>query len=128
MNRRIRPDDLENSPYKELIQTLTLQWVRAELPAQGMTYAEYTIAIRTLLLTTQNPDKTTAIVQAVLSQAVDLQKTAEWVDQELKFEGMIEGADRVDFLRFELQQAESIDDGLLDSYNERINRFATGKG
>ena len=124
MNRRIRPDDLDSHPYKELIQTLTVQWVRAELPVRGLTYADYTVAIRTLLLTTQDPDRTSAIVLAVLAQAVDLRKTAEWVDQELKFEGMIEGADRVDFLRFELQQAESVDDGMLDAYNERINRFA----
>ena len=82
------------------------------------------IAIRTLLLTTQDPGRTATIIQAVLAQAIDLRKTAEWVEEELKFEGMIDGADRVDFLRFELQQAESVDDGMLDTYNERINRFA----
>jgi hypothetical protein len=124
VNRRIRPNDLESPPCKELIQTLTVQWVRAELPVRGLTYADYTMAIRTLLLTTQDPDRTTAIVQAVLAQAVDLQKTAEWVEEELKFEGMIEGADRIDFLRFELEQAESVDDAMLDQYNERISRFA----
>lgn len=124
MNRRIRPDDLDGPPYKVLIQALTYQWGRADLPTQRMTYADYTTAIRTLLLTIQDPDRTTAIVQAILAQAVDLQKTAEWVEQELKFEGMIDGADRGDFLRFELQQAESVDDGMLDTYNERINRFA----
>jgi hypothetical protein len=126
VNTRIRPDDLDNSPYKEAIQALAYQWVRAELPAERMTYIDYTTAIRTLLLTTQNPDRTTNIVQAVLTQAMTLRKTAAWVDQELKFEGMIEGADRVDFLRFELQQAESVDDGMLDAYNERITRFAVG--
>jgi hypothetical protein len=47
------------------------------------------------------------------------------VEEELKFEGMIEGADRADFLRFELQQAPALDDQLLDRYNERMNRFAT---
>ncbi len=81
-------------------------------------------AIRTLLLTTQDPGRTATIIQAVLAQAIDLRKTAEWVEEELKFEGMIDGADRVDFLRFELQQAESVDDGMLDTYNDRINRFA----
>ena len=125
MKRRIRPDDLEKAPYKELIQTLTLQWVRTELPAQGLTYADYQTDIRILLLTTQNPDRTMTIVEAVLAQATALHKTSGWVEQELKFEGMIEGADRVDFLRLELQQADSVDDKLLDSYNERMNRFAT---
>lgn len=125
MNRRIRLDDLDNTPYKELIQTLTLQWVRAELPNQGLTYEDYQTDIRILLLTTQNTDRTKAIVQAVLAQATKLGKTAGWVEEELKFEGMIEGADRADFLRFELQQAPTIDDQLLDKYNERMNRFAT---
>jgi hypothetical protein len=126
VNRRITPDDLDSSPIKELVQTLTYQWGRADLPTQRMTYADYTTAIRTLLLTIQDPDRTAAIVQAMIAQATDLQKTAEWVEQELKFEGMIDGADRVDFLRFELQQAELVDDGMLDTYNERINRFAKG--
>lgn len=125
MNRRIRPDDLESSPYKELIQTLILQWIRADLPTMGLTDFDYMQAIRTLLLTTQDPERTTAIVQAVLDQAMVLRKTAVWVDQELKFEGMIHGIDRADFLLLDLQQADKLDDAMLDSYNERINRFAT---
>nr|WP_235985312.1 hypothetical protein [Spirosoma utsteinense] len=106
-----------------MIQTLAYQWVQAELPALGLSYADYITDLRTLLLTTQNPDRTTAIVQAVLTQAIALRKTSAWVDEELKFEGMIHGADRTDFLRLDLQQADSVDDLLLDRYNERINRF-----
>ncbi|GAB3898775.1 hypothetical protein [Spirosoma agri] len=125
MNQRIRPDDLDSAPYKELIQSLTLQWVRIELPADELTFTDYTRTIRVLLLTTQDPDRTAEIVRAVLTQATDLNKTSRWVDQELKFEGMIHGADRHDFLRLELSQAPDIDDALLDMYNERLNRFAT---
>ncbi len=123
MNRRLTPDDLQTSPYKELIQSLAFQWVRAELPAQDLAYEDYLRNISTLLLTTQNPDRTASIVRAVLDQATALQKTSVWVEEELKFEGMIEGADRADFLRFDLQQAAQINDALLDRYNERINRF-----
>ncbi|UFH51990.1 hypothetical protein [Spirosoma sp. KNUC1025] len=123
MNRRIRPDDLLSSPYKELIHTLATSWVRSALPAHGLTYGDFTRAIATLLLTTQNPERTTTLVRAVLNQAISLKKTAAWVDRELKFEGMIEGADRMDFLRFELSQAPEVDDTLLDTYNERVNRF-----
>lgn len=125
MNPRIRPDDLKNSPYKELLQSLVLQWVQAQLPTHGLTDDDYLTDLSTLLLTTQNPDRTAAVVQAVLAQAGALHKTANWVEQELKFEGMIEGADRADFLLLDLQQADTLDDLLLDSYNERINRFAT---
>ncbi|GAB3930364.1 hypothetical protein GCM10028804_40150 [Larkinella terrae] len=121
---RIRPDDLTNAPYQEGIQHLTRQWVRAGLPDLGLTETDFTFTIRTLLLTTQDMDRTTAIVQAVLAQAIALQKTSAWVDQELKFEGMIEGVDRADFLLLDLQQADNLDDAMLDSYNERINRFA----
>lgn len=123
MNRRIRPDDLDISPCKELIQRLALRWVRAELPAGTMTYDDYTVDIRTLLLTTQDLDRTETIVQAVIDQAIALNKTSFWVEQELKFEGMIEGADRNDFLLLELSQAPDVDDTLLDIYNERVNRF-----
>ena len=123
MKLRIRPDDLINAPYQELIQILTRQWIRAELPSPGLTEADYIFTIRTLLLTTQDTDRTTVIVEAVLAQATALHKTSVWVEQELKFEGMIEGADRADFLLLDLQQADALDDAMLDSYNERINRF-----
>ena len=83
--------------------------------------------LRTLLLTTQNPERTLAIVGAVLKQAVELDKTGKWVERELKFEGMLQGVDRADFLLLELGQADRVSDQLLDDYNERINRFATGE-
>ncbi|RRB02503.1 hypothetical protein [Larkinella rosea] len=125
MKLRIRPDDLKTGPYHELIQNLTQQWIRTGLPSQGLTETDYRLTIRTLLLTTQDADRTSAIVQAVLAQAAALQKTSVWVDQELKFEGMIEGVDRADFLLLDLQQADKLDDTMLDSYNERINRFSS---
>lgn len=123
MNLRIRPDDLEHSPYKEAIQTLTQQWANTELPAQEPTCLDFTRSLKTLLLTTQSLERTTTIVQAVLTQAVALHKTSDWVDEELKFEGMLVGADRADFLRFDLQQTGAVDDELLDRYNERMSRF-----
>ncbi|QMW06193.1 hypothetical protein [Spirosoma foliorum] len=125
MNRRIHPDDLDASPYKELIQTLAFQWVSADLPAGTITYDNYIVAIRTLLLTTQNPTRTATVVRAVLKQAVELNKTSFWVEEELKFEGMIDGADRNDFLLLELSQADEVDDRMLDIYNERVNRFTS---
>ena len=121
---RIRPEELDTSPYKERIQQLAYQWIWAERPAAGLIYQDYVTTLRTLLLTTQNPVRTTAIVKAVLKQAVDLDKTSAWVERELKLEGMLNGVDRADFLLLELQQAGEIDDQLLDAYNERLNRFA----
>ncbi|MCX6215275.1 hypothetical protein [Spirosoma sp.] len=123
MNRRIRFDDLDSAPYKELIQTLLLQWIHAELPDAGLTYVDFLSDIRILLLTNQSPERTTEIVRAVLAQAIELRRTSAWVEQELKYEGMIEGADRADFLRFELEQSATLDDALLDVYNERMSRF-----
>ena len=127
MNARVRPDDLEISPYKEAVQTLALEWTQANLPAQGLIYPDYIKAIQVLLLTTQNPDRTALIVRTIVAQAVNLQKTSAWVEHELQFEGMLEGADRTDFLRFELQQMNQVNDAVLDRYNERINRFQTAK-
>ncbi len=124
MNSRIRPESLDSSPYKELIQTLAYRWVSADRPAEGLVYQDYMNTLRTLLLTTQSLEQTTAIVMAVLKQAVALNKTSAWVEQELKFEGMLSGVDRADFLRLDLQQAGEVDDSLLDVYNERINRFS----
>ena len=98
MNPRIRPESLDTSPYKELIVQLAYQWVAVSRPAAGRTYEDYIVTLRTLLLTTQNPEQTTAIVGAVLRQAVELDKTSRWVDEELKVEAMLTGVDRADFL------------------------------
>ncbi|WP_332369852.1 hypothetical protein [Spirosoma telluris] len=86
-------------------------------------YLNYQQMIGDLLLTTQSPERTESIVKAVINQAIALGKSSHWVEQELKFEGMLDGADRADFLRLELEQADVVDDTLLDIYNERINRL-----
>ena len=127
MNPPIRPLALVASPYKELVQQLAYHWIAADRPAAGLVYDDYVTTLRTLLLTTQSPERTLAIVQAVLRQAVELDKTAQWVERELKFEGMLQGVDRADFLLLELGQAGEVSDQLLDDYNERINRFAAGE-
>lgn len=125
MNTRIRPDDLNTAPYDGLIRTLALRLANAQLPAPiSYLYLDYSMAISTLLLTTQSLERVEAIVRAVLDQAQALGKTSVWVENELKFEGMIDGADRADFLNFELSQAAHVDDGLLDAYNERLHRFS----
>ncbi|GAB3044181.1 hypothetical protein [Spirosoma pulveris] len=123
MNPRIRLQDLEAAPYKELIQQLAHQWSWADRPAAGLTDQDYITSLRRLLLTTQSQPRTVTIVKAVLKQAVNLDKTSAWVEQELKFEGMLNEVDRADFLLLDLQQAEQVDDPLLDTYNERIRRF-----
>ncbi|XAZ82039.1 hypothetical protein A6C57_27225 (plasmid) [Fibrella sp. ES10-3-2-2] len=123
MNPCIRPESLDASPYQELLQQLAYQWLAALRPAAGLSYADCMDTLRTLLLTTQSPERTGAIVTAVLKQAVHLEKTSQWVQQELHFEGMLNGVDRADFLLLDLQQAGHIDDQLLDAYNERVNRF-----
>ena len=121
MDPPIRPQTLNTSPYKELIGQLAYQWIAADRPAAGRTYDDCLITLRTLLLTTQNSERTLAIVGAVLKQAIELDKSSQWVERELKFKGMLQGVDRADFLLLELGQ---VSDQLLDDCNERINRFA----
>ncbi|QJD80531.1 hypothetical protein [Spirosoma rhododendri] len=125
MNRRIRPSDLDQPPYHELTQLLANQWSQTTLPDPELTHQDYIRTINTLLLTTQNPERTADVTRAVLLQATTLHKSARWVEQELKFEGMIEGADRADFLLFDLYQSGQPDDAQLDLYNERMQRFVT---
>ncbi|WP_229380046.1 hypothetical protein [Fibrella forsythiae] len=55
-------------------------WVIAQRVADGLVYADYLLALRTLLLTTQDPDRTRLITQAVLRQAIDLGKTSRWIE------------------------------------------------
>lgn len=89
--------------FKDLIEHLAVRWTAADLPAPiSYLYLDYVQAIGTLLLTTQDTDQTRLIVTVVLNQAIALGRSSVWVEQELKFEGMINGADRADFLRLDL--------------------------
>jgi len=126
---RISPADLLHEPYHPFVRQLCLQWTNARLTG-GAThqYTDYLTTINTLLLTTQDPDRTRLIFTSVLSQAVQLGRSSLWVEQELQFEGMLHGADRVDFLRLDLAQTASgnqgfLDDATLDRYNERLARL-----
>jgi len=74
MNPRILSQVLYTSPYKELIQHLANQWIRADRPNAGLFYSDYLTTLSTLLLTTQSLECTVAIVTAVLKQAVNLEK------------------------------------------------------
>lgn len=124
----IQPHQL-TTDYQGVIEHLALNWVKAELPNPlDYQFADYRQMIGSLLLATQQPDLTTTILTAVLDQARALGKSSFWVEQELTFEGIVEDADRKDFLRYELHQAAHFLDGQLndenlDRYNERLHRF-----
>ena len=126
---RIQPTDLESSPHKELIQKLELLWNDADLPAPiSYLFLDFLNSIGNLLLSTQSPQRTQAIVTAVLDQAVAFGKHSLWVDQELTFEGIVDGTDRRDYLRLDLERAAQyldgeINDENLDRYNQRLHRF-----
>lgn len=123
---RITPPDLATGNYKDLIEHLAVRWTVANLPPDRLRederlpelinylYLDYVRTIGTLLLTTQSLDRTQLIFMSVLNQAQRLGKSSFWVENELKFEGMVDGADRADFLNFELSQAAHVDDAVLD--------------
>ena len=121
---RIGPSHLATD-YKDLIEHLAVRWTAADLPAPiSYLYLDYVLAIGTLLLTTQSADRTRLIFTVVLNQAIALGRSSLWVEEELKFEGMVNGADRVDFLRLDLEHnGGDVDDETLDTYNERLYRF-----
>ncbi|GAB3226794.1 hypothetical protein [Spirosoma arcticum] len=121
---RIGPAQLATD-YKDLIEHLAVRWTVADLPAPiPYLYLDYVQAIGTLLLTTQSGERTRLIFTVVLNQAIALNRPSWWVEWELKFEGMIDGVDRADFLRLDLEQrGGDMDDETLDTYNERLYRF-----
>jgi hypothetical protein len=104
-------------------------WEEKQLPEPiSYLYLDYLRTIGALLLATQEPVRTEQIFTAVLKQAQALDKSPLWVEQEPTFEGIIDGADRSDFLRFDLDRAIQYTDGkvtdeLLDRYGERLKRF-----
>ena len=135
---RITLPDL-GTTHKDVVEQLALRWSNATLASEwqwdreplpepvSYLYIDYLHTIGTLLLTTQDVDRTRQLVLGVLDQAQELGRSSRWVEEELKFEGMIHGADRADFLRLDLAQTAAVnhilDDATLDRYNERISRF-----
>ena len=90
---------------KDLIEHGAVRWTVASLPAPiPYLYLDYVQAIGTLLLTTQRADRNRLIFTGVLNQAIALSRSSRWVEEELKFEGMIDGVDRGHFLRLNLEQ------------------------
>ena len=125
---------------KDVVEQLARRWSNATLSSDwywggepmpepiSYLYVDYLFTIGTLLLMTQDVDRTRLLDLRVLSQAEELDRSSRWVEQELQFEGMVHGADRADFLRLDLEQTASVntilDDATLDRYNERISHFA----
>ena len=135
---RITLPDL-GTTHKDYVEQLALRWSNANLSSDShwdgqplpepisYLYIDYLHIVGTLLLTTQDTDRTRLLVLGVLGQAQELGRSSRWVEEELRFEGMMHGADRADFLRLDLEQTASVnnilDDATLDRYNERISRF-----
>ncbi|WP_018619731.1 hypothetical protein [Spirosoma luteum] len=135
----IQPHQL-GTDYKVLLEHLALGWVSAELSPEwywegerlaepiSYLYLDYLRTLGALLLATQDPDRTEQIFTAVLNQAQTLDKSPLWVEQELTFEGIIDGADRSNYLRLDLERATrhaggEVTDQILDRYSERLKRF-----
>ena len=135
---RITLPDL-GTTHNDFVEQLARRWSNATLSSDGhwdgqpppepvsYLFIDYRHTIGTLLLTTQDIDRTRLLVLGVLGQAQALGRSSRWVEEELRFEGMMHGADRADFLRLDLEQTASLnsvlDDATLDRYNERISRF-----
>ncbi|GAB4017190.1 hypothetical protein GCM10028808_47990 [Spirosoma migulaei] len=116
---------MNSEDYKELILELAYEWARARLPGKRISYGNCIELIAELLLITRDRDRTREIFMAVLSQAIDLDKTSAWVENELFFEVMAITFDgnREDALKYDLKLTKIVGDQALDLYNERRKRF-----
>jgi len=116
-----KPIDSEET--KQLIRQLAYHWMQVELLPGHLFYSDYIKAIAGLHALTGNADRTTYLVLAVLNQAKELGRSAEWVEAELKIEAQAEVVgNRTGWLLADLKRQGAVD-AALDAYNERMNRL-----
>jgi hypothetical protein len=113
----------ESEQHKELIEHLAYEWSKFDLPGTHFRYHEYVRIIRLLLTATESLEQTKSIFMTILKQAVELGKTSFWVEREVRFETLAQATDRVELNLSYLKYSGPVDDGALDAYNERKNRF-----
>ena len=115
---------MDSNDYRELIRQLAYQWAVVDLPDEGLIYSDYIHVIGSLLTATQDVQRTKYFFKTVLQQAVELNKSSLWVEQELRFETLAEAVERSSLLTLYLKNSEPINDAALDLYNERLTRFS----
>ncbi|GAB4019137.1 hypothetical protein [Spirosoma koreense] len=107
----------------EVVRRLAYSWFRGDLPPGRLAYTDFVNTIAGLNLVTDDPNRTTAIFNAVMQQAKTLGRSSEWVQTELTFETKVEAVgERAKWLRLDIA-AQDASDAALDLYNERITRF-----
>ncbi len=111
-----------------VIRQLAVEWAKADLPGELLTYADYVRSIAGLHQAMADVCRTQYIVTAVIEQASDLGKSSAWVARELRFEALAQSSShRAVLLLLDLEDASGVDDAALDLYNERMKRFDTDK-
>ncbi len=108
---------------KGAIYRLAVRWANAHLPTRHLTYSQYVRALSHLQAATGNLDRTAAIFGSILHQALNGERDAAWVMDELCFEvDALTVGDRQLVTERAVACQGGGTDAFLDLYIDRRNR------
>lgn len=99
-------------------------WALAGLPTHSLVHQDFVATLTRLLIATGSTDRTTHIVSEVIKQAIQLERSSEWVQTELTFEAFAEVVgDQQMALAIDSQSQGAGSEAPLDLSNDRFNRL-----
>ena len=117
---------MDRKEAERIIKILGTSWTVEEQPVEYLTYRRYTKALTTLIGSTSHLGISAGIFAVVVNQAHRLNKSPEWIEQEILFEaGVKEIEPRSVWLRQAMADEGLIGEAFQDLYNERLTRYKT---
>lgn len=116
---------MDRKDAERVIKTLGMDWPAYEQPAEWTLYRRYTTALTKLIAATSHLGISASIFALIINQAEELNKSPEWIEQEILFEaGVKEIGHRSVWLRQAMENEGLTGEELQDLYNERLTRFS----
>ncbi|WP_461130486.1 hypothetical protein [Spirosoma aerophilum] len=120
---RENPSIMTKEEAKQIILLLAFEKQSKEYSSVEMAYGRYIRMLIHMISSTSDLDVSAGLFAAVINQAQELNKTAEWIEQELFVEA--NASARANRLAY-IHQLLTLSDGSdrhLDLYNARVSRF-----
>lgn len=112
---------MDRKDAERIIKILGMDWT----PDEQTQYRRYTKALTSLISATSNVRISASIFAVIINQANRLNKSPEWIEQEILFEaGIKEIGNRLVWLHQAMENEGLIGEEFQDLYNERITRFS----
>lgn len=116
---------MDRKDAERVIKVLGTEWPVDHQPIEWTTYRRYTKALTNLIASTSHIGISASIFALIINQANQLNKSSEWIEQEILFEaGIKEIGNRSVWSHQAMENEGLIGEEFQGLYNERITRFS----